>query len=189
MIGLAIVAIMLFIAAPSFSIFLQNTRIRNAAQSVLGGLTTARNEAIRRNAQVRFQLVNDLTSSCALSASSLSWVVSLSDPSNACDAAPSDTDAPQIVEKRSGAEGTTNVVIVTTGGPTAIFTGLGRVSGAGITQIDFSSTAGACQHVDTANGTMRCMRIVISAGGQPRLCDPKVVAPAPPDVDPRVCPA
>ena len=38
MIGLAIVALVLFVAVPSFGIFLQNSQIRNAAGSVLDGL-------------------------------------------------------------------------------------------------------------------------------------------------------
>ena len=37
------------------------------------------------------------------------------------------------------------------------------------------------------NGTMRCLRIQVSTGGQARMCDPKVVAPVLPDVDPRAC--
>jgi type IV fimbrial biogenesis protein FimT len=186
MIGLAIVAILLFVAVPSFSTFLQNTRIRNAAESVLTGLTTARNEAIRRNAAVRFQFVSDLSSGCSLHAGSLAWVVSLSDPSGACDAEPSETAGPKILERRSATEGT-QTVFAETDGSTVTFTGLGRVSGAGITTIDFKSATGVCQHLDPANGTMRCMRIKISTGGQTRLCDPKVVAPPLPDVDPRAC--
>ena len=71
MIGLAIVALVLFVAVPSFGIFLQNSQIRNAAGSVLDGLQLARNEAIRRNSPVRFQFVSNLTSGCALSTTSL----------------------------------------------------------------------------------------------------------------------
>jgi type IV fimbrial biogenesis protein FimT len=193
MIGLAIVALLLFVAVPSFSTFLQNTKIRNAAESALTGLGVARNEAIRRNSPVRFQFVSSLASGCALSNQSLAWVVSLSDPTGACEQAPSETVEPKIVEKRSASEGTQGVLVetktgagVTFTGP-VVFTGLGRVSGAAIERIDFSNVAGTCQHLDATNGTMRCMRIVISSGGQARLCDPKVVAPPLPDVDPRAC--
>ena len=195
MIGLAIVALLLFVAVPSFSIFLQNTKIRNAAESALTGLALARNEAIRRNTPVRFQFVNSLTLGCALSSSSLAWVVSLSDPTGACHEAPSETVEPKIVEKRSGTEGTQGVLVETKNSAGAtftgpvVFTGLGRVSGAAIADIDFFNAPlqATCQHVDTTNGTIRCMRIRISSGGQARLCDPKVVAPTLPDVDPRAC--
>lgn len=183
MIGLAIVALVLFVAVPSFGIFLQNSQIRNAAGSVLDGLQLARNEAIRRNSPVRFQFVSNLTSGCALSTTSLAWVVSQADPTGACDAAPSDTAAPQLIQSRSATEGTSNARIAVTGGSTVVFTGLGRVQGAGITQVDVTNTSGPCQYVDPTNGTMRCLRILVTTGGQSRMCDPQVTAAN----DPRKC--
>jgi len=104
MIGLAIVALVLMVALPSFTIFLQNAQIRNGAESVLDGLNLARTEAVRRNAIVRFQFVSDLTAACALSTTSLAWVVSQADPTGACNAAPSDTAAPQLIQARSATE-------------------------------------------------------------------------------------
>ena len=183
MIGLAIVALVLFVAVPSFGIFLQNSQIRNAAGSAVNGLELARNEAIRRNAPVRFQFVSDLTASCTLSTTSLAWVVSQADPSGACDTAPSDTAAPQIIQSRSATEGTKNAAVSVTGGSTVTFTGLGRAQAGGITQIDFSNSTGTCQHIDPINGKMRCLRIMVSTGGQARMCDPKVTAAD----DPRKC--
>jgi type IV fimbrial biogenesis protein FimT len=186
MIGLAIVALVLFVAVPSFGIFLQNSQIRNAAGSVLDGMQLARNEAIRRNTPVRFQFVSNLTSGCVLDATSLAWVVSQSDPTGACNAAPSDdpvTGQPLIVQSRSASEGTSNARITVAGGSTVIFNGLGRVQGAGITQVDVTNTSGICLYVDPTNGTMRCMRILVSTGGQARMCDPQVSATN----DPRKC--
>ena len=182
MIALAIVALVLFVAVPSFTIFLQNAQIKNAASSALDGLTLARTEAIRRNTAVRFQFVSDLTSACALSTTSLAWVVSEADPTSQCDVAPSETLAPQIVQKRSATEGMQNAVVAVTGGSSVTFTGLGRPQAAGITQIDFSNSTGTCQHV-SASGKMRCLRILVSTGGQARMCDPKVTAAT----DPRKC--
>lgn len=188
MIGLVIVAIVLFVAIPAFTIFLQNQQIKNAAQTVMQGLNTARAEAIRRNQAVRFQFVSDLTAGCALSTTSLAWVVSLADPAGNCEAEAGDMGTlAQIIEKRSATEGTRNVSIATTGGTTATFTGLGRLSGAGITQIDFSNVSGTCEHLDATNGTMRCLRVVVAPGGEARMCDPKVAAPVPPAIDPRAC--
>jgi type IV fimbrial biogenesis protein FimT len=187
MIGLAIVTILLLLGVPAFQIFLQNTQIRNAAETTLAGITLARAEAVRRNASVRFQLVSNLTSGCALSASSLDWVVSQADPSGACDAAPSETTAPQIIQKKSAREGSSNVVIGTTGGSTIVFNALGRVIGGGITTINFSNPiGGTCEHVDAMNGKMRCLRVLVSAGGQTKMCDPKVPLNTPP-LDPREC--
>lgn len=183
MIGLAIVALVLFVAVPSFGIFLQNAQIRNAAGSALDGLQLARNEAIRRNVPVQFEFVSDLTAACAPSATSLAWVVSQSDPAGACNAPPSDTAAPQIIQSRSATEGTSNARVTVTGGPVVVFNGLGRVQGAGITQIDVTNTSGTCVHADPTNGTMRCMRIMVTTGGEARLCDPKVTDAT----DPRKC--
>jgi type IV fimbrial biogenesis protein FimT len=121
-----------------------------------------------------------------LSASSLDWVVSQANPSGACDAAASDTTAPQIIQKKSAREGSSNVTIATTGGSTIVFDALGRVVGAGITVLDFANTNGTCEHVDAVNGTMRCLRILVSVGGQVKMCDPKVPLNSPP-VDPREC--
>jgi type IV fimbrial biogenesis protein FimT len=195
MIGLAIVALVLFLGVPSFAVFLQNTQIRNAAETTLQGLNLARAEAVRLNAPVRFQLVSDFTSGCALSATSLNWIVSLDDPTGACDhtvwggnvtntsmsPAPS---TPFIIEEKAASDGNPNVAVAVTGGPSAIFNGLGRLAGAGITQIDFSNPAGGtCTYVDAVNGKMRCLRIQLSSGGQAKMCDPKVTD----TTDPRVC--
>lgn len=186
MIGLAIVALVLMVALPSFTIFLQNAQIRNAAESTLSGLNLARTEAVRRNTLVRFQFVSDLTAGCVLSTTSLAWAVSLADPTGLCDQTVGSTAAPQLIQTRSATEGTKNVAVTVTGGSTAIFTGLGRLQGAGITQIDISNTTGTCEHL-SASGKMRCLRIVVSSGGQARMCDPKVAVPVPPAIDPRAC--
>jgi type IV fimbrial biogenesis protein FimT len=191
MIGLAIVALVLFLGVPSFATFLQNTQIRNAAETTLQGLNLARAEAVRLNAPVRFQLVSDFTSSCTLSATSLNWIVSLADPTGLCNVPPEGGNAslagaaaPQIVEEKAASEGNPNVAVVVVGGPSAIFSGLGRLAGAGITQIDFSNPAGGtCTYVDAVNGKMRCLRIQLSTGGQAKMCDPKVTD----TTDPRVC--
>ena len=184
MIALVLIALLLFLGLPNFSIFLQNTQIRNAAQTTLAGIDLARAEAIRRNSAVRFQLVSDLTSGCDLSDSALNWVVSLADPAGACDVQPSETVAPRIVQKKSASDGSQNALVSTTGGAVIVFNGLGRVSGPGITRLNFSSTSGTCQHVDAANGTLRCLSVLISTGGRTKLCDPKVVDDI---TDPRHC--
>ncbi len=184
MVGLAIVALVLFVAVPSFGIFLQNSQIRNAASSVLDGLQLARNEAIRRNAPVQFEFVTDLTAACVPSTTSLAWVVSQADPAGACDVAPSETVAPQIIQSRSATEGTGNArANVPSGGPTVVFNGLGRVQGASFLEVDISNTSGTCVDADPTNGTMRCMHIIVTTGGEARMCDPKVSDAT----DPRKC--
>jgi type IV fimbrial biogenesis protein FimT len=182
MITLAVLALLIMIGLPNLSAWLANTQIRTAAEGVQAGLQLARAEALRRNANVRFQLVDSLTAACALSNSGANWVVSLADATGACNIDPSDTAAPQIIQKRSGAEGSPNAVITATGGSAVVFSGLGRVTGAGaLTRIDVTNPGGgACQ---TAAGPMRCLRLTVASGGQVRMCDPMVTDPN----DPRLC--
>jgi len=189
MIAITIISILLMLALPSMSTWLNNSQIRTAGETMLNGITLARAEALHRNSTVRFQLTTSLDSSCALSSMGTSWVVSLANPAGACDTAPSDTTAPQIIQKKSGTEGSPRAQIAANGGTTTIyFNGLGRPVNPGgvatITQIDITNpTGGVCQHVDPANGPMRCLRITISTGGESKMCDPAVTD----NTDPRFC--
>ncbi len=179
---LALFGVLLGLGIPSFTSFINNAQIKNAAENALQGFNLAKADAVRRNASVRFQLVTDLTSTCAPSTTGKNWVVSLDDPTGKCNIAPSDTVDPRIVQKLSGDEGARNVSVTAIGASSAVFNGLGRIVGTGITQMDFAHTTAICEHVD-ANGTARCLRILISAGGQAKMCDPKVTAAT----DPRFC--
>lgn len=148
MIGVALLTFLLFLGVPAFQNFLMNTKVKNAAENVQTGLQLARAEAVRRNANVFFSLVSDLTSACTiqsglavLSATPPSWVVSLDDPAGACDVAPSNTAAPRIIQKWNALEGSagvpwgisTSMVTAAPGGPSSLaaqlqFNGLGRLA-------------------------------------------------------------
>jgi len=180
---LAVMAFLMALGLPAMGEFLQNSQIRNAAEATVNGLQLARGEAVRRNTQVRFQLVDTLDASCSLSATGPHWIVSRNDPTGACDQAevidflePNDTAVPQIVQKRSNADGSPNAEYSGLDGVapanTIVFTTLGRMlNGAGLDTINFSNPAGTCTH---AGGNLRCLRVVISTGGDIRLCDPAV---------------
>jgi type IV fimbrial biogenesis protein FimT len=164
--------------------WLQNQQIRTSAEGLQAGLQLARAEALRRNTQVRFQLVDTLNGACVLVNNGTNWIVSINDPTGLCDVPPSDTADPLTIQKRSGAEGTPNAVLAATNGAapatTVTFNGLGRASGAAITQIAVTNTnGGLCQPA----GPMRCLQINISSAGQMRMCDPAVTDNA----DPRFC--
>lgn len=181
MIGVAVLGIVLMIGLPSMATWMQNTQIRNAAETITSGLNLARGEALRRNANVRFQLVDSLASSCALSSVGSNWVVSLTNPAGACDSAPAENGP--IVQKKDGNEGSPNAAVTSLSGTdTLVFNGLGRVlQVTPITQLDVSNpNGGACL---TAAGPMRCLRVMISTGGQIRMCDPAVAD----NTDPRAC--
>jgi type IV fimbrial biogenesis protein FimT len=188
MIGLTIMGLLMMIGLPNMAVWLNNTQIRTTGETLLAGLTLARTEAVKRNQIVRFSMVDNLTAGCVISAAGKSWVVSLDDPSGACDSAPHDVNAPRIVQSRSGDEGTPRTVLAATPTASLYFNGLGRVTSPGgaasISQILISNpVGGTCENPDGTGGPMRCLRIDISVGGDARMCDPAVTNVT----DPRIC--
>jgi type IV fimbrial biogenesis protein FimT len=194
MVGIAIVAILFMLAAPSFSNWIQNTQIRTAAEAIQSGLMLARGEAVSRNTTVRFQLTNALDNTCLITASPVesvaiastgrwvNWVVSLDNPSGACDSAPMDSadpnpPAPRIIQTRAGAEGSRNAMVAASQA-TIVFNGLGRRAAppppgdTSTVNIDITNPIGGACVADAPPGPMRCLRIVVSPGGQVRMCDP-----------------
>ena len=188
-ITLAVFAVLIMIGLPGMTTWLQNSQIRASAEAMQMGLQFARAEALRRNVPVRFQLVDSLAGGCALDEKGTSWVINLGDTdvTGKCDATESEDVDPRILQKRSGAEGTSNATVESAGGgKSVVFNGLGRVSPAfavlPITQIDIRNAAGDCQD---KGGRMRCLRLTVSNGGEVRMCDPAVVDPT--ATDPRLC--
>lgn len=165
-IGVAIVSVLLAVGMPSFTEWIQNTQVRSAAETVLNGLQSARNEAVRRNANVRF----DFTLANGVPAWNVGCVVA-------------STDCPASIQSKPGTEGGGNARVgaITaapvagsysaalaggTGLPAGVtFNNLGGVAnvGADITRIDFTNSAYA---------TARRLVIVIGNGGLIRMCDP-----------------
>lgn len=179
-IGIAIVAILTVLALPNFTAWMQNSQIRVAADAIQNGISIARAEAIRRNTSVRFQFTDTADNSCAISVTGKNWVVSLDDPSGACGSAASDTTAPRLIQMRSASQGTPNAV-VTADQSAIVFTGLGRVNpvpAANITIKVTNPTGGACAVTGTP-GPIHCLWVIVSTGGQVRMCDPFFALPDP----------
>ncbi|WP_280154313.1 GspH/FimT family pseudopilin [Piscinibacter sp. XHJ-5] len=185
MVVIALLAFLLMLGAPSFSTWIQNSRLRSSAESILAGLQQAKAEAVSRNARVRFQFTSTLDDTCALSTSSANWVVNLdpdSDPNavvGSCGTAPDDAAAPRILHKRDGVNTPTGLVVATGGVSSVVFNGLGRITPvpAGNVSITLSNpTIGDCAD---AGGPVTCLRIVVSPAGQLRMCNPKFSLPDP----------
>lgn len=183
-ITLTVAALLMLFGLPSFQAWLQNTQIRNAAESIQNGIQRARMEAVRSNQNVRFTLVSltdarNMDTSCAASAVGRSWVVSLDVPDGKCNVTPSPVDEPRIIEKHAAGDGNLGAVIGAkdaAGNPAAslTFNGFGRLTGANpISTIGLSSAA---------SGDYRLLRVVVTTAGAVRLCDPAVDAS-----DPRSC--
>ena len=187
LITLSIVGILLAAGFPGFLAWMQNTHIRNSAESALNGLALARTEAVRQNKTVNFQLVTNVSSSCALSVSGGSWVVSREDPSGKCNLPPAESLAPAnrvtpfIVQARAGNDGAANA-IVAAGQTTITFNSLGQATnlGASPRSINVTNPKGGACAVD--GGPMHCLRVDVTAAGQIRMCDPALTS-----TDPRAC--
>lgn len=180
-ITLAVVALVVALGAPSFAAWIQNTQIRNAGETMLAGIKLARAEALKRNSPVLFQLTTTTDSSCGLNVAGPSWVVSVSSAVGLCDVTDPTADPPQMIRKKPSSEGTANVVYAATQSSIG-FNALGQVTPvpAGDVVIFVTNpTGGDC----FPTGPMRCQTIIVSAGGQARMCDPSVTAAG----DPRIC--
>jgi type IV fimbrial biogenesis protein FimT len=181
-IGLAIIGIGMAWAIPSYSNWIQNTKIRNMAESIVNGLQLARSEAIGRNAQVQFVL----TAANATSAREDDNLATLG----------SDTGTNWIVRAilppvgglpnyayvsgGIGAEGANNATVqagdmAITGGTSAVtFNGFGRLmttnddASGPIRKICIRSSA-----LSVANGA-RILEIDIGTAGQIKMCDPSL---------------
>ena len=158
MIVIAIFAIAMAAAMPSYNEWIQNTHIRNAAESLSNGIQRARAEAVSRNVTVTFSIAGDNF-----------WTIT-------------DTGADETIESRPLAEIPASVTVTPTPDATTTltFNNLGvRTDGSvQIDRIDVDSSA-------LAEDVSRDLRIVIVAGGSARMCDPN---PAIADTDPRHCP-
>ena len=174
-VGIVILGVLMAMAVPRFSDWLRNARIRTSAEAIQNGLQLARAEAVRRNATARFQLVNTIDNSCALDTAGPHWVVSMDNPTGQCASAPSDTVAPRIIQVRTRAEGSVQTQVAA-GQSALVFNGLGRLTPvpAGNVALDVSTTTGGT--CIASGGSVRCLRLVVSVGGQIRMCDPALPA-------------
>ena len=179
MIAIVLLAILLAIGGPSFATWLQNSQVRTMSEALQNGAQLARAEAVRRNALVRFELTTTLDSACALSTSGRNWVISMDGAAGSCAstnmadaAAPA---APRMIQARPSGDGSPNAAVAASQS-SIVFNGLGRVTplpAADITMDITNPSGGTCA---AGGGPMRCLRVVVTAGGQVRMCDPRWTA-------------
>lgn len=156
MIGLAVLAVVMGIAVPSFKVWAQNAKVRTVAESMLGGLQRARAEAVTRNANVSFVLGADASS----------WSVNVV----------GGTSNP--IDSRSGNEAGAGVylTVVPSVATTVTYNSLG-----GVTTNQDNSNAPTQITIDTSalpSGDNRPLRIMLGTGGIPKMCDPHAVYPS-----------
>jgi type IV fimbrial biogenesis protein FimT len=170
MVGIGIIAFLLFVGVPSSQRWLQNQQMRNAAESALNGMKQARLEALRRNTSVAFELQDP---------NSTAWHVCLFDTAaGTCQAGQPDIFAKPASEgtpqARFGVESPyTDFGTALTPGmgvPAMVaFDPLGRVSTVPV--------ASPIARMDVRNPTAaaadeRRLSIFVGPGGQIYMCDP-----------------
>lgn len=178
MVAIVIVSLLFALAVPSYSSWIQNQQIRNAAESILNGIQIARSEAVKNNTSARLALCGLPSSSWEVLAASA--VAPAPAASLACGAGSNAAAGEVRVQERTGQEGArlAQLTVTPNGATTVTFNSMGRVvanadGSAAITQID----------VATATGD-RPMRVTIGVGGNVRMCDPSPLLAA---SDPRHC--
>jgi type IV fimbrial biogenesis protein FimT len=151
MIALVVLGILLALGAPSFSVFMKNSQIRDGAGAIQNGLQIARAEAIKRNEPVTFNMAGPNTT----------WTVE---------------SVSELLQSHDAATGNSTVEVSVP--PPAVlpiaitFDGLGKTTLTERATIQLTNpSAGAC---DTGpnTGDMRCLNVVVSVGGQIKMCDP-----------------
>jgi len=197
MIVIAVLAVSLSIALPSFSRTIANSKVRATAESILAGLRDARSTAIQRNAPVRFQLVSSLDSSCTLLADSLTtspptplqWITTETDqvfagnPTGLCDM---DAWSPPYPCVDSGAHHCVNdpfiisksaitpdsSITVSADQPIVVFSPLGRITNDPSTMTGYGNNAATRIQVrSTITGTRQLDIIISAPNGSFKLCD------------------
>jgi type IV fimbrial biogenesis protein FimT len=161
MVVVAIFAILATAAVPAYQTWIQNTRIRNAAESIQNGISKARSEALMRNTSVRFTL-----------GANSAWVVECVDAAK-CPDLPAG-----LVESRTSSDGSSAEISTAQlpGGATqVIYTNLGVKSAAPgqLTQVAVDNTS---------MSDSRELNVAIGVGGNVRMCDPNAAT-----TDPRKC--
>lgn len=173
---IAVIGVLLMVGLPSYSIWMQNLRIRGAVESVQGGLQIARATAIARNTQAIL----------VFQPASLSYFVYTVPNAGTPPADWQDPDgtpgAVDMVRRHNQADDANATVAMTpANGYMVTFSSLGQVvanpdGSAPLTQINIPP-------LPVTNTALRPLQIVINPGGSTRACDPAVTAAD----DPRKC--
>ena len=149
MVTVAVIAILMNIALPSFNNMMRSARIRAAAEAVNNGLQKARGEAIAQNTNIEFVLGTDT-----------SWTVKFPGAGGA------------TIQSRPASEGSADVTrtISPAGTTTVTFNNLGRrVTPNADGSLPMDS-------ITTSISGVKSMAVIIQPGGNSKMCDPSLAA-------------
>jgi type IV fimbrial biogenesis protein FimT len=165
---IALLAVLLGLAAPSFTTWTRNTQVRTVSDALQNGARMAQTEALRRSRQVVFFLTNDTgcSTSTAPAANGAFWAIRTVPLTSG--------DTAQVVQCGNLADRAGGVDI---SGPTAIcFNSMGRQvayasPGIGTTACTLAAAGVSTYNVSGVRAD-RTLRVLVTLGGQVRQCDP-----------------
>jgi type IV fimbrial biogenesis protein FimT len=168
LVAMALMVILLFLAAPNFTTWINNTRIRTVSEVLQNGARFAQAEAIRRNRSVVCYLTNAEPSlAAAAAANGSNW--------GARTLSLFAADVPEFI--RGGALSDVAPGVLINGPASICFNSAGQQ----ITVAAEGCVAGLASYVvrrPEANPELRRLRIDVSLGGRVRMCDPDKVLSA-----------
>jgi type IV fimbrial biogenesis protein FimT len=153
MVVVGIIGLLIAAAIPNFVTWTQNTQIRTAGESIVNGLQTARNEAVRRNACMQLEMKGRTE-----------WWV------NPCQSPDVDPPFMRRVSEEGSVNATTN--ILPNGSTIVSFSALGRIVAPNPSDGSVPITTIQVQNPTMTAGTARELRIEVPPGGSIRMCDP-----------------
>jgi type IV fimbrial biogenesis protein FimT len=165
---IALLAVLLGLAAPSFTTWTRNTQVRTVSDALQNGARRAQTEALRRSRQVVFFLTNTATcdTSTAAAANGAFWAIRTVPLTSG--------ESAEVVQCGNLSDRAGGVDIT---GPTAIcFNSLGRqvanaTPGIGTTTCTLASSGVSTYNISGARAD-RALRVLVTVGGQVRQCDP-----------------
>lgn len=167
MVVMAIIAIIMVVGVPTLQNWIISQQVKAKTDAILNGMQLARSEAIRRNARIHLIISDDS-----------SWSVG-------CVTVVADADGDGIAEcpgtiqsKSTNEAGTVDqLTLLPVGATRATFNGVGTLSpnadgSANLSQVDISKSGG---------GVSANRRVLLTPGGQSRVCDPAVTTTGAPE--------
>ncbi len=171
---IALLSLLLGLAAPKFSVWVRNARVRTAADSLANGIRIAQGEAVRRNRQVVFFFTDSTSCDTTLTASGTGSFFAVRT------VALTSGDTVEAVKCGLLADAASTVSI---SGATAVcFNSMGRQIanatpglGSGVTctlDATGTSTFNVATSGTSVAGSDRPLRVLVALSGQVRQCDP-----------------
>ncbi|MDP9603467.1 UNVERIFIED_ORG: type IV fimbrial biogenesis protein FimT [Variovorax paradoxus] len=168
MVTIVLLSVLAMLAMPSFTTWINNNKVRTVSDSLQNGLRFAQSEALRRSRPMVFSLTNSPAPQTSLTAvvNGSGWSINVAKSS--LDAKSAFVQAGVLSDVASG---------VQISGPAAVcFNAMGRV----VANTDTDVNGATCDtdrplqtyDISLAPGADRPLRVLLTLGGQIRMCDP-----------------